>query len=81
MTCREFVDFLMSYLDGELEAEPRRVFEEHLQGCPTCVEYMESYKQAVELGRCACQDEEGPPPEDVPPQLVDAILAARKALP
>jgi len=80
MTCREFVDFLMTYLDGELEGEPLRVFEAHLRGCEDCVAYMKSYEETIVLERCACEDEDGPVPEDVPPQLVEAILAARKAL-
>jgi len=80
MNCREFVDFLMSYLDGELESEPRRVFESHLNGCPACVSYMKAYEKTVELGRCACKDEAGPVPADVPDDLVAAILEARKAL-
>lgn len=81
MNCREFVDFLMSYLDGELDAEARRVFESHVSGCPACLSYMEDYQKAVELGKCACKDDAGPVPEDAPRELVAAILAARRAVP
>jgi anti-sigma factor RsiW len=70
---------MMSYLDGDLESQSRTVFEQHLDACPCCVAYLETYKQAVELGRCACKDGEGPVPDDVPDDLIDAILAARKA--
>jgi anti-sigma factor RsiW len=80
MTCREFVEFLMSYLDDELEPEARRVFELHSGQCPSCTSYMASYRKTVEMGRCACQDEEGPVPEDVPPELISAILEARKSV-
>jgi anti-sigma factor RsiW len=80
MNCREFVDFLMSYLDEELDAEARRVFESHLNGCPGCLGYMEDYKKTVKLGRCACKDEAGPVPKDAPRELVNAILEARKTL-
>jgi anti-sigma factor RsiW len=79
MNCREFVDFLMSYLDGELDAEAHRVFESHLDGCPPCLAYLEDYKKTVELGKCACKDGTGPVPEDAPDDLVAAILEARKA--
>jgi len=78
MNCREFVDFLMSYLDDELEPEARRIFESHLNGCPACLDYLEDYKKTVELGRCACKDEAGPVPDDAPRDLVAAILEARK---
>ncbi len=79
MTCREFVDFLMSYLDGELESEPSRVFEEHMHLCPPCLTFLDTYKDTIRLGKFACQDEAGPPPEEAPEQLIQAILAARQA--
>ena len=80
MTCREFVDFLMSYLDGELESEARNVFETHLGRCPSCMCYMADYKKTVEMGKCVCQGEDDSPPVDAPAELVRAILEARKAM-
>jgi anti-sigma factor RsiW len=74
MTCREVVEYLMAYLDGELPEAERLVFEEHLAECPDCVHYLETYRETVRLGRDACRGEDGPVPED----LVRAILAARK---
>ncbi len=78
MTCREFVDFLMAYLDEELDESVRSVFEAHLGGCSKCVAYMQSYQKTVELGRCACETDDAPVPADAPSELVQAILAARK---
>ena len=78
MTCREFVDFLMSYVDQTLPMEQRETFEGHMQLCPTCVTYLDTYKDTVLLGRAVCRDPEGPPPEEAPEQLVKAILAARE---
>ena len=78
MTCCEFVEFLMAYLDDELDESVRSVFEAHLGGCSKCMSYMESYQKTVELGRCACETDEGPVPLDAPEELVDAILAARR---
>ena len=78
MNCREFVDFLMTYLDGELESEPARVFEDHMNLCPPCMTYLDTYKDTIRLGKFACRDDEGPPPEDAPEALVQAILAARR---
>jgi predicted anti-sigma-YlaC factor YlaD len=80
MNCREFVDFLMSYLDGELEQEPARVFEEHMRLCPPCETFLDTYKDTIRLGKFACQDETGPPPEEAPEQLIQAILAARREI-
>lgn len=74
MTCRELVDFLMAYLDGDLPAAQRQLFEEHLIECAHCVAYVRSYRDSVALAK-ACADE--PVPSEVPAELVAAITAAR----
>ena len=56
MTCREFVEFLMSYLDNELDGESRRVFEEHLGRCSGCIAYLDNYRMTVKMGRSACHE-------------------------
>ena len=42
MTCRDVVEFLMNFLDGELPEQERARFEEHLCCCPPCVTYQRS---------------------------------------
>ena len=76
MNCREFTEFLMAYLDGELAESERSSFDFHLHGCQSCVNYMESYHATIALGRRACSEDQAIP-EDVPEALVQAILAAR----
>ena len=78
MTCREFVDFLWAYLSGEVTDLQREEFEFHVSGCPSCVAYMKSYQATVELGKRAFDASDEPVPEEVPEELVQAILAARK---
>lgn len=78
MTCREFVEFLMSFVEDELAEEPRREFERHVDECPDCLHYLDSYRETVRLGKTLCEDPDGPPPEDAPEALVQAILAARR---
>jgi anti-sigma factor RsiW len=77
VNCREFVEFLMGYLDGELPERQRHVVDEHMAECPSCVTYLETYRETVRLGRELCANPEDPVPEDVPESLVRAILAAR----
>jgi len=76
--CREFVDFLMAYLDEELPLDQRGIFEQHMIDCPPCEEYLGSYREAVRLGTEVCRGDDATPPEDAPDELVHAILAARK---
>ena len=77
MNCREFVDFLMDYLDGELPDETRTGFQAHIDACPPCLNYLETYRETVRLGRL-CADPEGPVPEEAPAELVEAVLEARR---
>lgn len=79
MTCREFVDFLMEYLDGNLPGPERECFEEHLAECPDCVAYLATYRETIRLGKAACAEENEALPPEVPNELVQAILAARSA--
>ena len=76
MKCREFVDFLMEYLEGGLRERERQVFEGHIEDCPSCMHYLDTYRETVRLeGLCGGGDEV---PEEVPEPLVRAILAARR---
>lgn len=77
MTCREFVEFLDAYLSGELSSAERGEFERHLEVCESCVSYLGSYQQVVDLGSSLLADPDGAVPEDVPADLIAAILAAR----
>jgi len=81
ITCREFLDFLWAYLSGEVTDAERAEFEWHLSGCPSCVAYMKTYRQTIELGKGAfapLEPTDEPVPEEVPEELVAAILKARK---
>jgi predicted anti-sigma-YlaC factor YlaD len=78
VTCKEFIEFVWRYLDEELPAEQRAVFEEHLVVCHGCVNYLAGYAETVRLTGHAFEDPNGALPEDVPEELVAAILAASK---
>ena len=78
MNCRDFVDFLMAYLERELEQRQREVFEEHMGDCPSCRDYLVTYEDTIRLGKLACSDT-GDVPEEAPEALIRAILAARSS--
>jgi anti-sigma factor RsiW len=77
VTCRTFITFLMEYLGGELSAAERAEFDAHLAECPWCVAYLQNYQEAIRLGKAVFADEDAAVPEEVPEELVRAILAAR----
>ncbi|MFZ2146714.1 MAG: zf-HC2 domain-containing protein [Sedimentisphaerales bacterium] len=45
MTCRDYKDLMMGYLDNELTDEQRRRFEEHLAGCPECANELKNFRK------------------------------------
>ena len=76
MTCRELIDFIGDYLDDELAPAMRAEFERHLRACPSCVAYLDAYKQAMRLGRLAVAPSEDAAP--APEGLIRAIRASRR---
>ena len=78
MTCREFDDFVMDYLARELSDGVQDDFESHLNACPNCVHYLETYEATVALGRAAFEPTESELPAEVPEALIQAILSAQR---
>jgi anti-sigma factor RsiW len=78
MTCREFTDFLMEYLSGELSARERAEFERHLAECLDCSAYLQSYQETIKLGKAVFTDLDASVPQDVPEKLVQAILGSHR---
>lgn len=80
ISCREVSEFLLAYLERDLDEGARSEFELHLKMCPPCVHYLDGYKETVELVRACGKQELDPeqrkrvrPPED----LIQAILLAK----
>jgi anti-sigma factor RsiW len=80
MTCREFADFMMDYLTGDLPLAARAEFERHLSACRNCRRYLAGYRETLRLGQQAFNDAAAPVPAMVPEALVGAILAARRQI-
>ena len=85
LTCKQMADFLGDYFEGALAPDQKREFERHLSVCPPCIVYLESYKTTVALTKLARPSRQATSPatdaptsSDVPEQLVQAILAARR---
>ena len=79
ITCREFEEFVLGYLDGELPARQAKVFEWHLRICRECREYLAAYKRTIEVGKAVLGPVDESVPDDVPEDLVRAVLDSREA--
>ena len=54
-------------------------FEWHMRICRECREYLAAYKRSLEIGKAALGPADGAVPDEVPEDLVRAILESRKA--
>ena len=43
-SCKDSIHLLLDYLDGEMSPEEQHHLEEHLAGCPPCVDFVRTYK-------------------------------------
>ena len=49
MKCIEFVELVTAYLEGQLPADQRADFDEHLRLCPGCDRYLEQFRTTISL--------------------------------
>jgi anti-sigma factor RsiW len=69
ITCRQLIDLLIDYVSDELPPEAKAHIQEHLDLCPPCVAYIDTYKLTIQLTREL-------PAKPMPPQLVERLKKA-----
>lgn len=79
ITCSQFESFMIDYHEGELPQAQREDFERHMRLCGRCRHSVEGYRKAIELNRQLFASEEGPLPQEVPDQVVAAVISAMNA--
>jgi anti-sigma factor RsiW len=67
-TCKDAIDLLRAYLDGELTAHDQQALEEHLGSCAPCVDFVATYRQTPGLCKKALQAK-------MPKDLADSLSA------
>lgn len=72
MICRELIQFLDDYVEKSVPAGRRQEFDRHLALCASCREYLQSYRETIRMAKAAAHT---PDIEDVPPEVLTAILA------
>jgi anti-sigma factor RsiW len=78
ITCKEFENFILDYLDDELPSLQRTRFERHIRLCRECKQYLQAYRRTIEVSSAVLSAPETQVPDDVPEDLIKAILKARK---
>ncbi len=54
-TCKDATSLIFEFLSGELNPETNSEFEKHLEICPDCVAFLNTYRKTVELTRSFLQ--------------------------
>ena len=69
LTCQEFVELVTDYLEGALDEDTVRRFEEHMALCPGCETYLSQMQEtASRLGEI--------PVESLSPETQATLLSA-----
>jgi anti-sigma factor RsiW len=76
LTCRQFIEFLHEYFDGNQPPDIRATFEAHLRACPDCRTYLQTYRHTIKLARAAVAVNDKDAVDSVPPALINAVLHA-----
>lgn len=72
LACIELVELVTEYLEEAMSEADREQIEFHLSGCDGCTTYVEQMRQMiVTAGRLT--------PDDVPPGIIDRLLAIFQA--
>jgi hypothetical protein len=69
--CRECVDLLADYVDGTLDQVQVELLEWHLEGCPPCIAFVNTYKGTVNAARRLRET-------TLPPELQQRLIAFLK---
>jgi anti-sigma factor (TIGR02949 family) len=69
MGCKELVEVVTDYLEGRLPPQDVRRFEEHLEECEGCVNYLDQMRQTIRLVGLLRE-------EDVPREAAERLLEA-----
>ena len=73
VACRQVVELVTDYLEGELPPQTRAAVERHLEECPHCVEYVEQMRTTASSLRDV-------PLESISPARRAELVAAFKSL-
>lgn len=71
LECRQIAELLGDYFDGSLPRETRELIDFHIDGCPPCVAFLNTYKGTMDATRRW-------PDVPIPAELKSRLLAVLK---
>jgi hypothetical protein len=75
LECRQIADLLGDYLDGSLPRHLRDLLEWHIDGCPPCVAFINTYRETIAATR---RLPDTPMPPELKKRLVAFVKSARE---
>ncbi len=78
LSCREIVELVTDYLEGDLDAETTAALEVHLDLCPGCARYVEQIRETITTLGAVGSDNL---PTEIQAGLLDAFKAFRRPAP
>jgi predicted anti-sigma-YlaC factor YlaD len=81
VTCEEADRFIDDYLAGALPRKQHLVFEWHIRLCSGCRDYLDGYRKSIDLCREDFYGAVKDGTEEIPEQIVQGIIAARRSTP
>lgn len=78
LTCKEFDDFMVDYLEQDLPVWQKFMCWLHVKVCRECAAFVQQYHRTIALGQKAFDAADEPVPDTVPEELIKAALAHRK---
>ncbi len=70
--CKDSINSLLEFLDGEMSAEEEQHLRAHLEGCPPCVDFVRTYRATSGLCRKALV-------KHMPPEVGDRLRSFLRA--
>ena len=70
--CRQIAELLGDYLEGTLPSHTRDLIDFHIDGCPPCVAFVNTYRGTMDATRKL-------PDVPIPPELKKRLLAVLKS--
>ena len=76
MTCKELIQLVSDYIDGNLSPEEAERFDMHLAECNGCTAYVEQFRETVRLAGTLREEDVSPAARDT---LIEAFAEWRRA--